>query len=549
MQLNQNGISQAIMDRPHGRYSQPPYKVALLFNDTFFSLTSFLVCALIFADQINVFHDLSHTATIVIFAMAAIAFFSPCKLYNYHIIYVTKTHVKLLVKVWGLNLFILFAGFGIYAFGRLANDVQFGIATIVLAILLLLLQKYFEEYSIHILMGIGISYILLGWIGLLDPESSAAITQAPLFMSMGLLLSTVTISLSRYLIVHQVFSKALRKKFRRQTVIIGSNEQAEIITRRVVDSDAPFWIAGVVGSQRGLGKTLRVAKENLGEVFNLPQIAEENRVAEVIITDEDIDKLTLIEILDYCASNRINVWFPPNYMPIINVKLYIDNFCGLDMIRLGTQKNHWLFSKLKNTFDALLTLPFFVLQLPFFLAIAAAVKMTSSGPVFYTATAVGKGGKLFSMYKFRSMAQNSDPAVHKQYVTKLIKGEIKNDPAGTKVLKLTDDNRITSIGRIIRKYSLDELPQLINVLKGDMSLVGPRPCLPYEYEAYEEWHKKRTAVRPGLSGLWQVTGRSEVSFEDMILLDLYYIYNRSFALDLSIIFETIFVVFAKKGAC
>ena len=153
------------------------------------------------------------------------------------------------------------------------------------------------------------------------------------------------------------------------------------------------------------------------------------------------------------------------------------------------------------------------------------------------------------MYKFRSMATDCDSTVHKQYVTRLIKGEIKNDCNGSKVLKLTDDNRITAIGKIIRKFSLDELPQLINVLKGDMSLVGPRPCLPYEFEAYEEWHKKRTAVRPGISGLWQVTGRSEVSFEEMILLDLYYVYNRNFWLDLSILFETVFVVIGKKGAC
>jgi lipopolysaccharide/colanic/teichoic acid biosynthesis glycosyltransferase len=111
-----------------------------------------------------------------------------------------------------------------------------------------------------------------------------------------------------------------------------------------------------------------------------------------------------------------------------------------------------------------------------------------------------------------------------------------------------NDPRVTWIGRILRKTSMDEIPQLLNVLKGEMSLVGPRPCLPYEYEVYKDWHKKRTAVRPGITGLWQVVGRSEVSFEDMILLDLYYIYNRSFQLDLTILFETIFVVIKKKGA-
>ena len=235
-------------------------------------------------------------------------------------------------------------------------------------------------------------------------------------------------------------------------------------------------------------------------------------------------------------------------MPVISIKLYIDHFCGIPMIRLNSQKNSWLFSKVKYAFDALATLPIFVLQLPIFLTIAAAVKITSKGPVFYRATAIGKNGQPFTMYKFRSMRQDSDPTIHKQYVTRMIKGELTADGDGKKVLKLTNDDRVTSIGKIIRRFRLDELPQLINILKGDMSFIGPRPCLPYEYEAYDDWHKKRTAIRPGLSGLWQVTGRSEVSFEDMLLLDLYYIYNRSFLLDLSILFETVFVVLQKKGA-
>jgi lipopolysaccharide/colanic/teichoic acid biosynthesis glycosyltransferase len=116
------------------------------------------------------------------------------------------------------------------------------------------------------------------------------------------------------------------------------------------------------------------------------------------------------------------------------------------------------------------------------------------------------------------------------------------------VFKIQVDPRVTGLGRWLRKLSIDELPQLINVLKGEMSVVGPRPCLSYEYELYEDWHKKRLSVRPGITGLWQVAGRSAVSFEDMVVLDLYYIYNRSIAMDLSIISETIFAVLQKKGA-
>ncbi len=152
------------------------------------------------------------------------------------------------------------------------------------------------------------------------------------------------------------------------------------------------------------------------------------------------------------------------------------------------------------------------------------------------------------MYKFRSMKAASENKIHKDYISKLINGKINKEEDGETVLKITNDPRITRVGRLLRKFSLDELPQLLNVLQGSMSLVGPRPCLPYEYEMYQNWYKKRTSVRPGITGLWQITGRSEVFFEDMILLDFYYIYNRSLTLDFNILFETIFVVLGRKGA-
>ena len=142
----------------------------------------------------------------------------------------------------------------------------------------------------------------------------------------------------------------------------------------------------------------------------------------------------------------------------------------------------------------------------------------------------------------------SDNKIHKDYVSQLIKGEINREEDDESPFKITNDPRVTNIGKLIRKFSLDELPQVFNVVKGDMSLVGPRPCLPYEFELYKDWHKKRTAVRAGITGLWQVTGRSDVLFDDMILLDIYYIYNRGFALDFNILFETLFVVLGKEGA-
>ena len=135
-----------------------------------------------------------------------------------------------------------------------------------------------------------------------------------------------------------------------------------------------------------------------------------------------------------------------------------------------------------------MVVPALLLLVPIFLIIGIAIKMTSDGPVFYRARAVGRNGEKFNMYKFRSMRIEIDCDIHKNYVTKFIKGEIDQCSGGDGVFKLTDDQRITSIGRFLRKSSLDEMPQFINVLKGEMSLVGPRPCLPYEYETYKEWH-------------------------------------------------------------
>jgi undecaprenyl-phosphate galactose phosphotransferase len=290
-----------------------------------------------------------------------------------------------------------------------------------------------------------------------------------------------------------------------------------------------------------------VPKSNLGRIQDLESILGEHFFQEAIITDETIEKSELIGLLDFFTTKGINVWFIPKLMPIIGIKLYIDSLCGIPMIRLSRRLQQWWVQRVKYAFDAVAALVVFILVLPIFLAFTIAIKLTSPGPVFYRAHAVGKKGRFFRMYKFRSMITGASKDIHKDYVTRMIKGEITQDGSG-KTLKITNDPRITTVGRFLRKTSLDELPQLINVLKGEMSLVGPRPCLPYEYEIYKDWHKKRTEVRPGITGLWQVVGRSEVGFEDMILLDLYYIYNRSLELDLSILFETVFVVLKKKGA-
>ena len=189
---------------------------------------------------------------------------------------------------------------------------------------------------------------------------------------------------------------------------------------------------------------------------------------------------------------------------------------------------------------------------PILAAIALAIKLTSKGPVIFEQERLGQFGAKFKCLKFRTMYTNNDPKIHREYVQNFIAGQTKaaesngNEPA---VYKLTNDPRVTAIGRFLRKTSLDEFPQFWNVLRGEMSLVGPRPPVSYEFEMYDHWHRRRVLeLKPGVTGLWQVNGRSRTCFDDMVRLDLRYSQTWSLWLDLKILLATPFAVVAGNGA-
>lgn len=205
----------------------------------------------------------------------------------------------------------------------------------------------------------------------------------------------------------------------------------------------------------------------------------------------------------------------------------------------------------KRSFDLICSTVAIILLSPVFLAIAVAIKLTSKGPILFRQTRVGQFGNKFTFLKFRSMHVNNDSKIHREYVTKFIVGKNapRNKGANGGVYKITDDPRVTAVGRFLRRTSLDELPQFFNVLRGDMSLVGPRPPLPYEFECYDVWHRNRVfEVRPGITGLWQVEGRSKTNFDDMVRLDLKYARTWSIWLDLKILLKTPGAVLGGDGA-
>jgi lipopolysaccharide/colanic/teichoic acid biosynthesis glycosyltransferase len=217
----------------------------------------------------------------------------------------------------------------------------------------------------------------------------------------------------------------------------------------------------------------------------------------------------------------------------------------------------------KRILDLTIAIFALVIILPLLALIALLIRLDSPGPAFFIQERVGaekwsrKGFSYwkrvtFSMYKFRTMFVNADPSLHQAFINAFIQNDLDSMTAlqGEEIQtrKIVSDPRWTRLGKILRKSSLDELPQLLNVLKGDMSLVGPRPAIPYEVEQYEPWHHQRLITKPGITGLWQVTARSSADFDDMVRLDNYYIEHQSFLLDLKILLKTPLVVLSSKGA-
>ncbi|VAX27771.1 Undecaprenyl-phosphate galactosephosphotransferase [hydrothermal vent metagenome] len=207
---------------------------------------------------------------------------------------------------------------------------------------------------------------------------------------------------------------------------------------------------------------------------------------------------------------------------------------------------------LKRTTDIIGSLLGILLFSPFFIILPLLIKLTSEGPVFFRQERVGRYGKKFTFLKFRSMHINNDPAIHKEYTRKLISGQQDAkgaDGEGNCSYKIKDDPRVTPIGRFLRKSSLDELPQFFNVLKGEMSLVGPRPPIPYELESYDIWHRRRLLeIKPGITGIWQVHGRSSTTFDEMVRMDIKYIREWSIWMDIKLLLKTPWVILTGKGA-
>lgn len=369
--------------------------------------------------------------------------------------------------------------------------------------------------------------------------------ESRLVLGLFVMFSLVGMMLFRTLIFRPLFAMASQKKLiRRKVLIVGRDRTAKMVAAQIaVDDRHGFEVVGFVNDETPAGERIYEHLTNLGGLADLDELVERHDVKEVIIAESDVTHNALLEIIDKAQSTRANVRLVSELYNIIPEKVLLEKYLGVPIVKMPQNYENALFTVYKRVFDIVLTVAgLIILAIPMGL-IALVIKLTSKGPVLYAHMRIGKDCKPFKFYKFRTMYVDADDTAHREFVSDLIAAK-KTDGA---VKKITNDPRVTPFGRFLRKTSLDELPQLFNVLKGDMSLVGPRPCLPYELEEYEDWHRRRLSVIPGCTGLWQVAGRSAVDFNDMVILDLFYIDNMSPLFDLRIIFRTLPVMLLAKG--
>jgi lipopolysaccharide/colanic/teichoic acid biosynthesis glycosyltransferase len=277
----------------------------------------------------------------------------------------------------------------------------------------------------------------------------------------------------------------------------------------------------------------------------------------ILTTSNGVDRPKLKSIIVERVNRILSLRLSPDQRGYVPISVHIfpeqtddADYVGPDREFYSDQERGYLKSKLnavlKRSIDIAGSLGVLILLSPAFLVIALIVKLTSRGPVLFRQTRLGRLGKKFTFLKFRSMYVDNDAEIHKTYVQNLIEKKV-SESEGT--FKIKNDPRVTAFGRFLRKSSLDELPQLINVLRGEMSLVGPRPPIPYEFEKYSLWHRRRILeVKPGITGEWQVNGRSRTTFDDMVRMDLRYIQNQCIWLDLKILLKTPLAVVTAHGA-
>lgn len=427
----------------------------------------------------------------------------------------------------------------------------------ILSFLIVILFQSRELYKLNIVLSrsrqlvailFSISYAVIGLTVVVFFFQSARIIDSRLFVAYFAMISFFSIAVFRLLIFTPIYrtlnKNALTPK---RVIIIGSDIAAKSFAVEMkIGNIYGFQLVGFIDKNFEIGRKIYEDFLVIGNIDDIPDIVKNENIHEIIVAEAGVSYDELLKVIDICKSTSAHVNIASPLFEIVHQKFSVDSYFDLPIAPLKSVADSnqvWFYKRILDIIGALVGIV--LLFIPFII-IGVIIKFTSPGPIFYRHIRIGKDGKPFNFYKFRSMKVGSDQDQNRIDNVKEFIKKGTNDKNGSK--KIINEDLITPIGRLLRKSSLDELPQFFNVLKGEMSLVGPRPCLPYEYEAYDDWHKRRLSVLPGCTGLWQVYGRSETGFDEMVVLDLYYIGNISPILDIQLMLKTVPVMIFGRGA-
>jgi exopolysaccharide biosynthesis polyprenyl glycosylphosphotransferase len=321
----------------------------------------------------------------------------------------------------------------------------------------------------------------------------------------------------------------------RRAILVGTGEHIEAVAHALGEKPGPITVVGFISLTPRPDNGLR----SLGSLEDIGRIVDRNKVDEVIIADPAFPQQEAVELVDACHQRGVRVHVAPSTMEILIHRAEFVPGQSVPLFELKPPVFEGVDYAIKRSFDLVGATLILLALSPVLIAISLAIKLTSRGPVVYRSVRPGIGGTPFACLKFRTMLADAD-----QRQADL---EELNEASGA-IFKIRADPRLTHIGRVLRRFSLDELPQLVNVIKGDMSLVGPRPLPMRDFDRLESWHKKRYLVLPGITGLWQVSGRSDLDFDDLVRLDFLYLERWSPFLDLAILVKTVPAVVGRRGA-
>jgi exopolysaccharide biosynthesis polyprenyl glycosylphosphotransferase len=378
------------------------------------------------------------------------------------------------------------------------------------------------------------------------------ITKNPVFVPSRLVVMNWAILQFSVLIIHRTLlfprlvKLAKNAQMQRRVVIIGVSEDSIRFAQRLLDEQkfSTLRPVGFLCNKQERGTQIISDLSCLGSINDLPELVNLHKLEGAVITQTDLCYQDLMDLIERCI--RLFGWVDVHteQSSVWHKNLSTDTYLDIPFVRMREIPNGPMMQVYKKTTDMLGAAIGILLLSPILIATAIAIKRTSPGPVFYTRERVGKNEKLFPFYKFRSMAVGAD---QDQSRAEEIKKHIQGGEGGPQG-KVVNTAYVTPVGKFIRKWAIDELPQLFNVLKGEMSLIGPRPVPPGEHELSDEWHKRRFAIKPGCTGLWKVYAAKEgVSFNDTVLYDLYYARNMNPLLDAYIVLMTIWVILSGRA--